>query len=511
MPPRFALSGGRLKTWPRRSGGRRGGWAVLWAATGLVTGCAVGPNFKPPTAPAATGYEQDEVRLPVPGGTETAQRLLAGTAVARQWWEAFGSPRLNDTLALALAGSPTLASAQATLAQAEEVVAEVRGAYAPQLDLGASAAREHARPGPGVGSPSVTTNLASLGPLVSYAPDLFGRTRRSVEQQAALADTQRYQLAAAYLSLTVGTVAQAITIAATVAQIRAAEDIVATDEHNLELVRIEFEAGSVARLDVLSAESQLASDQTLLPPLQQQLSVARHALSVLVGRTPAQWSAPDFELDALTLPADLPVTLPSELIRARPDVLAAEAQLHAASAAIGVATAQLYPTITLSASWTLQTATAGALFDTSSVISNLTAGLTAPLFHGGALEAQRRAAVDAFDAQLGSYRQTVLQAFGQVADVLRALQHDAELLRAQGTALTTSVASLKLAQDAYAAGRGSLLQVLDAERLYGQAVLGYARAKAQRFLDTVLLFEAVGGAWQDWLRQATGAPRAAGP
>jgi outer membrane protein TolC len=198
------------------------------------------------------------------------------------------------------------------------------------------------------------------------------------------------------------------------------------------------------------------------------------------------------------------------LIRERPDILAAEAQLHAASAAIGVATAELYPTITLSASWTLETATAGALFDTSSVISNPTAGLTAPLFHGGALAAQRRAAVDAFDAQPGSYRQTVLQAFGQVADVLRPLEHDAGLLRAQGAALTTSAASLKLAQGAYAAGRGSLLQILDAERLYGQARLGYARAKAQRYLDTVQLVEAVGGAWRDWLQQAAAAAPAAG-
>jgi NodT family efflux transporter outer membrane factor (OMF) lipoprotein len=348
--------------------------------------------------------------------------------------------------------------------------------------------------------------MFSFGPLLTYSPDLFGRSQRFVEQQAALAETQRYQLAAAYLALTAGAVTQAITIASALAQLKAIEDIVAIDEHNLELVRLEFEAGSVARTDLLSAESQLATDRTLLPPLQQQLSAARHALSVLVGRTPAQWSSPDFELDALTLPVELPVTLPSDLVHERPDILAAEAQLHAASAAIGLATAQLYPTITLSASWTLQTATAGALFDTSTFLSNVIAGLATPLFHGGALEAQRRAAIDAFAAQLGDYRQTVLLAFGQVADMLRALEHDADLLSAEGAALTTSAASLKLAQDAYAAGRGTLLQVLDAERLYGQALLGYAKAKGQRYLDTVLLFEALGGAAREWLEAAGGQP-----
>jgi NodT family efflux transporter outer membrane factor (OMF) lipoprotein len=497
---------------------RRPHRAVLFVAAGLVAGCAVGPNFVPPRAPAVTDYEKEEVRLPTPGGMDPEQRFILGTAIARQWWELFQSPLLNDTLALALAGSPTLTSARATLAQAEEVVAQARAAYYPQLDFSANASRQYIRASgatssksgstsrsasssSSAGTSSPVTNIFSFGPLVSYAPDLFGRNRRTVEQQAALAENDRYQLAAAYLSLTAGAVTQALTVASTLAQIKAAEAIVATDEHNLELVRIEFEAGLVARTDVLLAESQLAGDQTLLPPLRQQLSVARHAFSVLVGKTPAQWSPPDFDLDALTLPAELPLTLPSQLIHERPDILAAEAQLHAASAAIGVATAQLYPSITLSAAWMAQTVAAGGPFPAPSLISSLAAGLTTPVFHGGALQAQRRAAIDAFDAQVGTYQQIVLQAFGQVADVLRALEHDAELLSAERMAVTTSEASLSLAQDAYAAGRGSLLQVLDAQRLHGQALLGYARTKGQRYLDTVQLFEAMGGAWQEWVQQ----------
>ena len=322
-----------------------------------------------PAAPAVGGYENGPVPLPAPGGSDPAQRFADGAAVAQQWWEAFQSPALAETLTLALAGSPTLASAQATLAQAEELVVAARAGYLPQIDASLAGSREHevsltggsstsGRRGTSVGS-SLVTNMFSVGALMSYTPDLFGRNRRTVEQQAALAETQRYQLGAAYLTLTADAVSQALTIATTLAEIKATQDIIAADEHNLELVRVSFEAGLVARTDVLSAESQLADDRTLLPPLEQQLSVARHALSVIAGKTPAEWTPPDFELDALALPGLLPVSIPSELVHDRPDILAAEAQLHAASAAIGVATAQLYPSVTISPAWALQAVATG--------------------------------------------------------------------------------------------------------------------------------------------------------
>ena len=469
-----------------------------------------------PAAPAVGGYENGPVPLPAPGGSDPAQRFADGAAVAQQWWEAFRSPALAETLTLALAGSPTLASAQAALAQAEELVVAARAGYLPQIDASLAGSREHevsltggsstsGRRGTSVGS-SLVTNMFSVGALMSYTPDLFGRNRRTVEQQAALAETQRYQLGAAYLTLTADAVSQALTIATTLAEIKATQDIIAADEHNLELVRISFEAGLVARTDVLSAESQLAGDRTLLPPLQQQLSVARHALSVIAGKTPAEWTPPDFELDALALPGLLPVTIPSELVHDRPDILAAEAQLHAASAAIGVATAQLYPSLTISPAWAFQAVATGGPVAAPSILAGIAGSLTQPLFHGGALAAQRRGAVDAYEAQLGTYRQTVLVAFGQVADVLRALEHDAELLGAESAAVTSSAASLELAQEAYAAGRGTLVQVLDAQRLSAQALLGYARARGQRYLDTALLFEAMGGAAQSWL-QARATPR----
>jgi len=485
-------------------------WWLPCLLVGLTTGCAIGPNFVRPGAPTVSGYETERVDLPAPGGDDAAQRLVAG--IARDWWTLLQSPELNDTITQAIAGSPTLVTARAALAQANEVVTAARGAYYPQLDAALTGSRQYtrslgstsSRSSAGAGgnsqmSSSQAINMFSFGPVLSYTPDLFGHNRRLVEEDRALAENQLHQLTGAYVTLTASVATQAVTIASTLAQIKAAEDVIAADEHNLELVRIAYEAGSVARTDVLSAESQLSGDRTLLPPLRQQLSVARHALSVLVGRAPGEWTPPDFHLDKLTLPTDLPVIVPSELVRERPDILAAEAQLHATSAAIGVATADLYPSLTLSASWAIQTVAVSGPFMVPSILSNIAGALTAPLFHGGTLQAQKRGAIDAYEAQVGTYRQTVLQAFGQVADVLRALEHDAELLGAENAAVTTSEASLKLAQEAYAAGRGSLLQVLDAQRLYEQALLGYARAKGQRYLDTILLFEAMGGAWRDWV------------
>lgn len=465
--------------------------AVLWMA---LAGCAVGPDYRQPEPPAHSGYTSSEVVLLAAGAVDAQQRLALGRSVTEQWWQLFGSRELDQTLALALSGNPTLEVARATLAQAQQAVLAARGPFFPQVDLGASASRERIT----ADSSTAVSTLFSIGPVVSYGPDLFGRTRRLVEQQTALAEFQRYELGAAYLTVTGNVVTQALAIASLRDQMRAAEEIIAFDRHNLELVQIGAEAGKVAKTDVLSAQSQLAADQALLPPLRQQLAAARHALALLVGKAPAEWNPPDFELAALTLPLDLPVTVPSDLVRSRPDILAAESQLHAASAAIGVATASLYPSLALSASWNRQAGTAGGLFDASVTTSSIAADLLAPIFRGGTLQAQRQAAVEAFTAQLSSYRQTVLQAFVQVADVLRALQHDAELLAAEQNALDLAQSSLSLIQDSYAAGRATLLQVLDAQRLFQQARLGYVRARAQRYQDTAQLFSAMGGGRQGW-------------
>jgi NodT family efflux transporter outer membrane factor (OMF) lipoprotein len=258
-------------------------------------------------------------------------------------------------------------------------------------------------------------------------------------------------------------------------------------------VQTAFQDGSVARIDVVSAQSQIASDMALLPPLRQELARAHHALSVVLGRTPANELPPDIDLAHITLPLELPVILPSELAHRRPDVLAAEARLHAATSAVGVAESNLYPKIQLSATVGQQAVDSGLLFNGADTAWSIVSGLTMPLFDGGTLRAQKRAAVDAMHASAAAYEQTVLEAFGQVADMLEALNHDAEQLDAQAQAQQAAQIGLDLARASYTEGNAGVLQVLDAQRTYQQARLGYVRAMAQRYLDTVQLFLALGG------------------
>jgi len=468
---------------------------VLLSATGA---CAFGPDFVPPATPPEAGFLPAPAVFPPAGTADATQRPQSGAEVADRWWAAFRSSELDDTVALALSDSPTLDTAQATLAAARQAILVTRGGLYPQLDVAANAARSRTRLGGAGQSAHAVGNVLSVGPTVSYDLDIFGGVRRQVEAQTALAEFQRDELATTYLALTGNTVTQALTAASAREQMRAVEDIVAVDRHNLELVGIALQLGKAAQSDVLAARSQLAADLALTPPLAQQLSAAEDALAILVGKTPAQWQAPHFDFTVLALPVDVPVMLPSAWLQARPDVRAAEAQLHAASAAIGVATAQLYPQVTLSASWTQAASAMGPLFESANGLWAVAAQLTAPLFHGGALRAQQRAAIDAFDAQLGIYRQTVLQAFGQAADTLRALEHDAEALAAEREALDAAQASLDLEQESYRVGVASLLDVLLAQRLYSQARLGYAKAKGQRYIDTAQLFVAMGGAAQGW-------------
>jgi NodT family efflux transporter outer membrane factor (OMF) lipoprotein len=473
---------------------------VLTVAIGTLAGCAVGPDFTRPALPEVKGYTPTTAKLSLtPGAGEPSQRLVEAQAIPADWWRLFRSPALDEVVREAMSGSPSLNAARATLAQSQQAVAQARGGYYPQVDFAASAERQRG-PAFALGLlPSAqglpVFNLYSLGPTVSYSPDVFGLTARRVEQQEALAETQGYQLAAAHLAITGNVVTQALIIASARRQIDALREIVADDEKNLALVRDKFAAGKITWNDVLAAETQLANDRTLLPPLEQQRSAAEDALAILVGKSPAEWTAPEFDLADFSLPPELPVSLPSTLVQQRPDILAAEAELHASSAAIGVATAQMYPNFPLSASVDTAALATTSLFEQSSLVWTLVGGLTAPIFHGGALEAQKRGAVDAFHASLATYRQTVLQAFGQVADTLRALDHDAQLVDDERHALDAANGALELQRSTYAAGRTDLLRLLDAERSAQQARLGYARAEVQRFLDSAALFVAMGGGW----------------
>jgi NodT family efflux transporter outer membrane factor (OMF) lipoprotein len=468
------------------------------AALVVLEGCQVGPDFVRPGPPGIATYTAEKAAPPlVPGKGEPAQRLVSGKAIPAAWWRLFRSPPLDGVVRQAIAGSPTIEAAKATLAQAQQAVRQAGGAYYPQVDFAAAVERQR---GPafqlGVSPTGLHTfSLYTLGPTVSFSPDVFGATARHLEQQAALAENQAFQLAAAQLTITGNAVAESLTIASLRLQIGVIEAIIADDERNLSLVRQKFEAGKAPRTDTLTAESQLTNDRARLPPLGQQLVAAEHALTILLGKYPAEWSPPPFDLADFTLPADLPVSLPSALVRQRPDILAAEARLHASSAAIGVAVAQMYPTIILSASVETAALAPASLFQGSGLVWTLLAGLTAPIFHGGALEAQKQGAIEAFRAAFATYRQTVLQAFGQVADTLRALDHDAKLMEAERQALDVAGASVDLRRRGYAAGKNDVLQLLDAERGYQQARLGYARAEAQRYLDSAQLFVAMGGGW----------------
>jgi outer membrane protein TolC len=374
--------------------------AVLLAVG--ASGCAaVGPDFTPPAAPSTARYTSpgEAPRPKVDAGPAAPkQTVMLGERVTAEWWTLFRSPDLDQLVKQAIAGSHTLESANARLAQARETVTAASSA-------------------------------------ASYALDIFGGTRRRIEQQSALADFQFHQLDAAYLTLTGNTVTQAIQVAAIRARLKAVSATLDIDRQNLELVRRERQVGSVPDRDVVIAESQLAVDETLQPGLDQQLSAARHALAVLLGRAPGDWSPPDFDLAALT---------PSELVHQRPDIQAAETQLHAARAQIGIATAQLYPAITLSAGLSVTALDLGQLFNPAGLVWNIAAGFAQPVFDGRMRQAERRAALAAFKAAAADYQQTVLLAFGQVADLLQALTHDARLLAAQQRALDTAAESVRL-------------------------------------------------------------------
>ena len=476
---------------------------VLALSFGLCA-CAVGPDFTPPVPPEVTGYTMTPMTDALSaGGDETTQNLKLGQTVSKEWWSLFRSAQLNDVVTQALANNQTLAAAKATLAGAQEAVKQAEGGFYPQIDANTGFQRQKSPPRP-------VSNLYSVGGVASYALDVFGSTRRTVEKQEALADNQHYQLGAAYLTLTGSVVTQSINLASLREQLAATKGIVEDDEKNLKLVQDKFAAGKVAQSDVLTAQSQLANDRTQLAPVQQQISVAKHALAILVGQFPGVWAPPKFDMKEFTLPEDLPVSLPSEIVHQRPDILASEAQLHADSAAIGIAEAQMYPSINLSASATFESAATSGLFSGSNLFWNLASGLALPLFHGGALEAQTEQAVDIFKASAATYQQTVLQAFGQVADTLRALKHDADLIDAQKQALNTANAALALQQMSFAAGKSDVLQLLNAERGAQQARLGYIRAQSQRYQDTAQLFLSMGGGWWAAEKEAASKPSDSG-
>jgi len=331
---------------------------------------------------------------------------------------------------------------------------------------------------------------------VSYTLDLFGGARRELEALQSQVDFQRFQLEAAYLTITSNIVTTAVREALLRAQLSATQEIISAEARQLDIIEMQFQLGGAARSDVLAQRTQLAQTRATLPPLQMALAQTRHLLAVLMGRLPSEAvNLPQFTLDGLQLPIELPVSLPSSLVRQRPDVRASEALLHAANAEIGVATANLYPQLTLTGSYGSESSTAATLFRSGSAVWSLSGGLLFPLFHGGELNAKRRAAVAVFDQASAQYRQTVLQAFQNVADVLRALEADANALKAQSDAAASARDLLELTQKQFQLGSVSYLSLLNAERAYQQTRISLVQAQAARFSDTAALFQALGGGW----------------
>jgi NodT family efflux transporter outer membrane factor (OMF) lipoprotein len=464
---------------------------ALLGATALA-GCTVGPDFHAPSAPSTKAYVADQPNLLASAGPgEIRQQLAPGALVRADWWTLFGSPDLDATVAQALAANQTLAEAQANLSRATHDIAAARGSQLPQVDATGEIARN--KYGASFLGPNAFTfptfSAYGGGAAVSYDLDIFGGNRRRVEQATAMAEIERQRLEAARLTVAGGVVIEALQIAATRAQIEAIESIIASDQKTLDLVTTAHDAGVATRIDLTTARSQLDRDRALLPSLRQQRAVAESALAVLVGKAPADWQAPAFTLASLNLPANVPLVVPSDLVRARPDIRAAEASLHAASAAIGVATADLYPHLNLSASIAGQGVFAGGFGSAWGLLG----GLTAPVFHGGTLIARKKAAEDDYDAAFARYQQTVLIAFQQIADALHGLSNAADAIGAQQQALTSANEALDLTRHGFADGNTGVVQVLDAQRLQQLAQIDLIQARTQRYIQTATVFVAIGG------------------
>lgn len=467
----------------------------------MLTACAVGPDFQTPTAPAVKGYTatplpKQTAVVPGQGNAAQSQYFTVGQ-IPHDWWVLYHSPTLDSLIKQGLTNSPSLAQAKATLIQAQENYrAQIGTSYFPSVNGTLGATREQVN-GASSGTSATTNpfNLYNASVSVSYPLDVFGLQRRTVEASKAQVDFEQYELAAAYLSLTANIVTTAITAASYQAQIEATQALIKAEAEDLALIQKQVRLGGASGANVLSQSNTLAQNRALLPPLQNSLNQSLNNLATLIGVLPANLPPLKLNLDSLTLPSQLPVSLPSQLVAQRPDILASSAQLHEASANVGIATANLLPQITLTGSYGAQSNHPNTLFSGNSTVWGFGSQLTQPLFNGGALRAQRRAAMAAYQVAAAQYQQTVLQAFQNVADSLQALQTDAENLKALQQAETAAYGTLTMTQKQYRLGGASYLNVLTAQEQYQQAKINRIQAEATRYNDTAALFQALGGGW----------------
>jgi NodT family efflux transporter outer membrane factor (OMF) lipoprotein len=469
-----------------------------------VASCTVGPDFKVPQAPPVQSYTAD----PLPNQTpaikdrkDERQIFSFGEEMSHDWWTLFQCEPLNQLIKRGLVHNPTIHAAQASLQQSLENLAAGQGAFFPTVTGQYTPQKQRVSPaqyGGLTGFPSLY-NLFNLSFSISYTLDIFGGIRRQVEALEAQVDYQRFEKEATYLALTSNIVMTAIQEASLREQIEATREIIGFQEEQLGILKSQFELGGTSQVDVLSQETLVAQTKATLPPLENSLSQARHYLSVLVGAFPCEGGLPMFTLRSIRLPKELPVTLPSELVRQRPDIQAAEALLHQASAGIGVARSHLFPQLTLAGTRGFMSNQFHDQFSSGAPFWSLASTLLQPIFQGGTLVAQENAAVAAYNQAFATYRQTVLVAFQNVADALQALVDDARTVHAELIAEEASHKSLALTQKQFQLGAVNFIILLTAQRDYQQARIKRIQAEASRYVDTAGLFKALGGGW--WNRE----------
>jgi NodT family efflux transporter outer membrane factor (OMF) lipoprotein len=465
----------------------------------ILAGCAAGPDFKPPAAPGADKYDiaaQPMATAAASGDSGDAQRFISGAPVPARWWESFQCQALNALVQDALAHSPTVLQARARLRQAEEdLSAQTRGTRYPAVDAQLGVTRQKVDPA-AFGFPNVPPappfTLYNAQVNVSYTLDLFGANRRMLEGMQAQSEYQKDETEAAELTLAANVVTAAIRQADLMKQIDYTQQLLDAQSRQLAIAELRYQAGGISLEDLRTARSQLEQLRATLPPLLAARQQVDHQLAVYTGKAPAEAASPEFQLQDLKLPVDLPLALPADLVRHRPDVRASEALWHEASANVGVATANLLPNLTVSGYAGSDRTHANDLVDSFNVWS-IGAKLMQPIFHAGELRAKKRSAVAAYDAAAQAYEQAVLESLQQVADALRILEADAEVLQARSAAYDQSAASYAIAQRRFDAGGISEQNFLDARRQYLQTLLDRSHAAAQRFTDTAALLHALAG------------------
>jgi len=463
----------------------------------LLGGCAVGPDFVTPAAPTETRYTKSPLHQSTSSNIDKhVQHMDASSEVEEKWWTVFNSPKLDLLVQQALLASPTIQASNATLHQSQNNLRAGYGIFFPKIELDAGASRNRSAPTQtGLSNNGSIYNLVTVSGSIGYSLDMFGGERRMVEGLQAQADFQRNVTIAAYLSLTANVVNTSIARAAYQNEIRLTQQLIALEIEQLAASMAQFKAGTIPYSSVLLVQSAIAANQSSLAPLKLKYDQSEHLLAILEGIVPANANLTDIEFAEIMLPSNLPLSLPSNLVRQRPDILEAEAQLHAASANIGVATAAMFPSISLSGSYGAAGTNVNNLSLPGGRFWSFGPSIAIPIFQGGTLWFQRKAAINAFEAAQANYRQTVLLAFAQVADTLNGLEHDAENNQAQRESQSIAQENSRLVHVNYTAGLVAYLDVLTADVQLHQAKISYLQTVVQNYQDTVALYVALGGGW----------------